>query len=176
VPGTEVQPRPGQNAYLTLDTELQQQVEEILAAGITKSKAKSGSRTSKLKSLLDHMREKGGFSYQPVLEKHATAAGFIVSPYAKRSKIIPNEEITEKDLTDYVDDNWDLLQQEDKYFGSWFNQEDGNIYLDVSIPVESLEEANALGVKHEQREFYDLKNDKSIKTVWPKGQTPKFHD
>lgn len=42
VPGTEVQPRPGQNVYLTLDTELQRQVEEILAAGIVKSKAKSG--------------------------------------------------------------------------------------------------------------------------------------
>jgi penicillin-binding protein 2 len=42
VPGTEVQPRPGHNVYLTLDTELQREIEEILAAGITKSKAKSG--------------------------------------------------------------------------------------------------------------------------------------
>jgi penicillin-binding protein 2 len=42
VPGTEVQPRPGHNVYLTLDTELQQKVEEILAAGIKKSQAKSG--------------------------------------------------------------------------------------------------------------------------------------
>lgn len=42
VPGTQVQPRLGHNLYLTLDTELQRKVEEILVAGIAKSKAKSG--------------------------------------------------------------------------------------------------------------------------------------
>jgi len=42
VPGTEVQPRPGHNVHLTIDTKLQAAVAEILAAGIAKSKAKSG--------------------------------------------------------------------------------------------------------------------------------------
>jgi len=144
--------------------------------GRKSSKPSKTSKPSKYKSLRDHLLEKGGFSYQPVLEEHAAAVGFIVSPYAERSKIIPAKDITEKDLSDYVDENWDLLKDDDKYFGGWFNTEDGNIYLDVSIPVETIEEANSLGVKHKQREFYDLLNDKSIKTVWPKGQAPEFHD
>jgi len=42
VPGTAVQPRPGHNVYLTLDTELQEKVEEVLARGIASAKAKSG--------------------------------------------------------------------------------------------------------------------------------------
>ncbi|MBU0492983.1 MAG: penicillin-binding protein 2 [Chloroflexi bacterium] len=42
VPDTEVQPRPGQNVYLTLDTELQRQIEQVLAQGIEDSGARSG--------------------------------------------------------------------------------------------------------------------------------------
>lgn len=125
-------------------------------------------------SLLSDLKEKGGFSYQPVLEIHAPPIGFIVSPYAERSKIIPEGEATDDDLYQYYLDNIDLLSQEDKYFGGWLSE--GQIFLDVSIPVTSLEEANAIAVEHQQRAFWDLVNNVEIKTVWPEGQTPTFHD
>ena len=70
--------------------------------------------------------------------------------------------------------NYDLLQDEDKYFGGWLSE--GEVFLDVSIPITSLEEANAIAVQHNQRAFWDLKNNVEIQTVWPKGQTPVFHD
>ena len=144
--------------------------------GSAPGKGEKSTAKKKYGSILDHLREKGGFSYQPVLEAHAANVGFIVSPYAERSKIIPAKDITEKDLIDYVDANWDLLKDEGIYFGGWYNQKDGNMYLDISIPIETLEEANALAVKHKQRAFYDLLNDREIETVWPEGQEPEFHD
>jgi len=125
-------------------------------------------------SLLALLKEKGGFSFQPVLEKHAPPDGYIVSPYSKRSKRIPEGEITERDLYAYYVKNYDLLQDEDKYFGGWLSE--GEVFLDVSIPITSLEEANAIAVQHNQRAFWDLKNNVEIQTVWPKGQTPVFHD
>lgn len=128
------------------------------------------------KEVRNRLAKEKGFSYQPVLKGFAPKAGFIVSPYADRSKIIPVNEITDADFENFFVDNYDLLKQENHYFGGWFKEEDGKIYFDVSIPVKTDEEANALAVQHYQQAYWDAVNEREVKTRWPKGVKPKFHN
>ena len=139
------------------------------------AKAKESYSSGQFGRVRDMLFKKGGFSYQPALDKFATKTGYMISPYESRSRIIPKGEVTNEDFVDFATDNADLLQDTGKYFGGWVGEND-EVFFDVSIKVDSAAEANALAVKHKQRAYWDLKRNIEVKTVWPEGQEPEFHD
>ena len=137
-------------------------------------KAKKPFGSEQFGRVRDRLFKEGGFSYQPALEKFATKTGYMISPYETRSRIIPQGEVVAEDFYKFAVDNQDLLMDEDKYFGGWASE--GDVFFDVSIKVESDEAANALAVKHKQRAYWDLKRNIEVKTRWPEGQEPEFHE
>ena len=127
------------------------------------------------------LEETQGFSYQPVAEKFAPSTGFIVSPYPERSLIIKPGMVRDEDYYEFYAKNVDLLKDTNVYFGGWHDTDKesdsyDHIFFDISIPVATDEEANALAVKHNQRAYWDLVNNREVKTRFPKGVTPKFHN
>lgn len=46
--------------------------------------------------------------------------------------------------------------------GCWYNSEDNNIYIDISINIEDKQEAIEQGLKNNQLAIHDIKNNKSI--------------
>jgi predicted ABC-type ATPase len=104
----------------------------------------------------------GGFSYQPILDTEAVS-GFVVSIY-KNSVVKPVAELRLDDLTDFATkkENNDLLKDTRNYYGGWHDPETGNIFLDITINVDTAEEAQALSKKHDQIAYFDVKSGKSV--------------
>ena len=104
----------------------------------------------------------GGFTFST--EKKTTPlTGFIVSPYPKRSKMIPaGQPVRASDIKGYMDDNADLLSDEKNHLGGWRDPETGNVFLDVSIRVEDAKEARQLCLENDQIAFYDAQCGKEV--------------
>jgi hypothetical protein len=70
------------------------------------------------------------------------------------------------DLSSYAVGNFDLLGEPHHYMGGWHDPQSGKVFLDVSIHVNSAQEAEALCKKHDQIAYFDLNRGKSV-TVDP---------
>lgn len=115
-------------------------------------------------ALLDRLtKPDGGFTYDPKTESEPTA-GYVVATHPDRSKIFDAATLTKEDLVDYVDANWDLLQQPGEHLGAWHDPKTGKAWLDVSRVVSSRTEAERLAREHKQIAFFDLKGGTSIPT------------
>jgi hypothetical protein len=103
------------------------------------------------------LKESGGFSLQvndnqPLKDNN----GYVVS--ITDNKVKENElRRTFRDLHKTAG----KLNTDNALVGGWQDSE-GNIYLDVSVKVDKLNEAKALGHLFNQKAIYDLKNNKSI--------------
>ncbi len=111
-------------------------------------------------------------SAEPVLERHLANGGsttnlltgqdlggtinYAVSMYKDREQVIPGQP-TKEQLAAYVEKNADLLAQPDHTLGTWFNEEDGNTYLDVSIVVPDMAEALRIARENNQLAIFDLR-------------------
>lgn len=107
------------------------------------------------KSLYQIGKDNGGFTYD-VLRDALVDKGVAVSPYSQYEAIVPEAEFTAEVLEQYMVDHAEVLAQADHKFGMWFNEEDGNIYLDISIVKETRDEAIKLGLEHNQLAAFDL--------------------
>lgn len=90
--------------------------------------------------------EDGGFS---------ELNGNYMVAFEEYEKIVPIEEFTTEVLKEYK-------ETVDKPIGTWYNTENGMIYLDVSIPFEDKKEALQFASDNQQLAIYDIKNDKTI--------------
>ncbi len=68
-------------------------------------------------------------------------------------------------LMDYLVKNQILLKDPDHYFGAWLNNETGMVHLDVSMIVDTEEEAQTLGLENKQLAFFDLAGVKEISVI-----------
>lgn len=102
-----------------------------------------------------------GFTYHP-LDGTSPTAGFALSPYRDRERILDVKTLTADDLEQYLIDNEDIWSRPDHYFGAWYNTEDGKVYLDVSIVVSEPAEAERLSAKHKQEAYYDIEKGETV--------------
>lgn len=102
-----------------------------------------------------------GFTYRP-LDGTSPTAGFALSPYRDRERILDVKTLTADDLEQYLIDNEDIWSRPDHYFGAWYNTEDGKVYLDVSIVVSEPAEAERLSAKHKQEAYYDIEKGETV--------------
>lgn len=95
----------------------------------------------------------GGFTVEPVTGRDVTR-GYAVSvhPECERMIVTPSE----ADLVTYVIDHAPTLSQPGRRFGGWHNPDTGLVHLDVSLVVESLDEALALARDNNQLAVFDF--------------------
>lgn len=114
--------------------------------------------------------EKGGSTFSPRFGQVSETNKFSVSEFPGREVKVPGKTITEQQVREFIAANRDVLDQSNTNLGSWYNPADGTTYLDVSRMVDSLDEAIALGQKHNQLAIYDHKNATMVDV--PKTGTP----
>lgn len=106
----------------------------------------------------------GGFSADP--SGSAVTAGFAVSihPECERVLVAP---VSDSDLESYVADHAATLALPGRVFGGWHDPADGRIYLDVSVVVDTEEEAARLAFTASQLAYFDLGSGSSVRLVEP---------
>jgi hypothetical protein len=113
--------------------------------------------------------KKSGFTYAPVAGQLA-ADGFSVSTYGDDTQVFANfAAVTGTQFVDYVTAKAALLQIPGNHLGGWHEVETGRFFLDIVRVVETVEEALALGVAHEQIAVFDLRAEKEVTVVYPEG-------
>ncbi len=115
----------------------------------------------------------GGFTYQPHTQD-SPKDGVAFSPYPERGKVVPAASLTAQDIEDFQDANDDLLSKPDHYLGAWLNNDDGMVYLDISVVTQDKSAGNvqALLVQYDQLAGYDLGAGKEIQRVGATVATP----
>jgi hypothetical protein len=106
----------------------------------------------------------GGITYS-TSRRRVVSKGYAVSPYKGREAIFSCLRV--QHLRDYISRNRDLLGAPGHCLGAWLNPADGRVYLDVSIAVADIGQANSLALKHRQIAFYDLNRGVTVDTVQP---------
>lgn len=103
----------------------------------------------------------GGYTRDPRTGREV-GMGFFVSPYPQREHPVPAGDLSFRDVRGFARDNADLLSQEGHYEGAWHDPDTGIVSLDVSIRVESAEQARQLCHEHQQAAFYDPQMGNSV--------------
>lgn len=107
---------------------------------------------------------KGGATYN-LRSKKAPQSGYAVSPYPERSKSVSVDEFKKGGRTvvrDYVNENYDLLQQPKHYLGTWHDAQSGKVYLDVTVIERTRDRAFALATERDQIAIFDLAKGEEI--------------
>lgn len=94
----------------------------------------------------------GGATYTPKGEEILTTEGYLVS-LAGSEKITTIDNLTERDLKYY----FKLAKKKHGFFGLWLD-DNGNLYLDVSIKIRDKATARKVGKHNNQRAIFDLSN------------------
>jgi hypothetical protein len=108
---------------------------------------------------LKRQLEGGGFTYQAV-SNNAPHDGFMVSPYQDREYSVPADQVTPRNLREYLKRNADLLTKPDHYIGGWVDG--GTAYIDVSVRTPDRESAARLAKEHKQLAFFDLAGGETV--------------
>ena len=114
---------------------------------------------SQVRELLERIAQAGGFTYHVVTREYAQD-GYSVAGYPNREAKYSAVDFTPGDLEQYIIDNIDVLSLVNVWLGAWDDQ--GVIYLDCSIIVQSPSEADRLASEFLQLAYYDLANGQTI--------------
>lgn len=107
--------------------------------------------------------ENSGASYNLLSGEFNPNNGYMVSIKGHELKIPYNTEGLQYEIAQYIKTKADILisgLSENKFIGAWLN--DGYLFLDVSIKVDTLNEAIQLGRENNQLAIFDCSNGKEI--------------
>jgi len=147
--------------------------EQVAPKDCKKDESKVGRKSlSAGGDLYERIRSTGGFTYQPVTGQHPTK-GFSVAIFPEHELKIPRDQLKAKDVAGYVLDKLDEVQKDDRiHIGAWDNQKtadnpkgDDIVYLDMSVVIDSRDEAFKLAKKHGQLGMFDLETFQTIEVM-----------
>lgn len=101
-----------------------------------------------------HMRW-GDLSGQPL---------YVVSLFPDLGIIKKGKDITKDELTAFVQAHKDLLSDPRICFGTWFNKDDGNTYIDINVVLSDKAKAVELGKQYNQISIFNLATFEETKT------------
>lgn len=102
--------------------------------------------------------DNGGSSYSIVTgQDMGGTRNYVVSPYKDREVVVPGKSLSEDTLRKYAEANDDLLSDPRNILGTWFNEEDGNTYLDVSTTTQDMQSAMRFALEADQLAIFDLR-------------------
>jgi hypothetical protein len=109
-------------------------------------------------------REKGGATFSLYFADDVGQELFAVSLYPERSVQTRGRVVPTQRLQAFIAKNQDLLHDPRNCIGTWYNEEDDAIYLDVTATLVDREQAIALGRQYDQIAIYELVDEEEIAT------------
>jgi len=111
------------------------------------------------KQLFDCVEKDGGFTYD-LTSRELVTRGYAVSVVKGCEKVVPLADFTDKDIFEYVWQNWKELSEFGNCLGAWVDG--GQVYLDISTVVDTPTTALRLAEENDQEAFYDLVCQKTV--------------
>ena len=120
--------------------------------------------------LVKQIVKERGFTFNPRQSK-LVSSGYAVSPFKQHELVVEMQKIMEdanwRDdlrarLKDYAKDKAKLLKRSKAHLGAWWDSETNNLFLDISLVVDDLEEAKQLARDNEQLAIYHLDTGETI--------------
>lgn len=115
----------------------------------------------------EHMSEHG--SVQSYVQASMAEGGFTIESFEGdepnkgwmvaipgHERVLEPDEVTETVLAEYLTENRDALLTPNAHWGGWFDRQTGQVYLDVSILVDTETEATDLGREWNQKAVFNL--------------------
>ena len=81
---------------------------------------------------------------------------YVVSLFPDLGIIKSGKEITEEELTVFIENNYELFKDPRICIGTWFNGDDGNTYIDINVVLADLDTALELGRQYNQIAVFNL--------------------
>ncbi|QTF81866.1 hypothetical protein SEA_GUEY18_81 [Gordonia phage Guey18] len=126
------------------------------------------SASNVIMAVVDGVRE-GGSTYHIESGKHTREDGGFIVALAIDTKVIPAHRVTLdggqilKDAFDFVQVNADELARDDRYFGTWVNEHDGQMHFDVVQVIRSYTEAMTTAKARGELAIWDIQQEKEIR-------------
>jgi len=131
------------------------------SGGASGANAGNQSRETASGELAALLKEKGGFSYQPIAEASPTS-GYMLSILPNYSAVLDGPVMPEQ-IDKYIGTHEQLFRDNpEAHVGGWLDPDTGKIWLDVSIRETDLAKATELGKAHNQIAIWDIGNEKQI--------------
>lgn len=129
------------------------------SGGVTASAPKKKFDADKklnVSDLYKRIYEQQGFTYF-YKKGQIRHRGYAVSIYPQDSRIFPVDNFTPYDLFEYVLDKREkLMNEKNAHLGAWLDPESNQIFLDISVVMNDLEQAKDFGCKYNQIAIFDL--------------------
>ncbi len=121
-----------------------------------------------VRSTLERVKENGGLSVN-LKDGSEPTKGFMVAKGKKYAAIVKADDFFDETkgaeiLSSYMKRNKADLATGKNYLGLWHNQDDGQVYLDVSENIMDENEATSRGRDRDQISIWDVANFKEIQT------------
>ena len=81
---------------------------------------------------------------------------YVVSLFPDLGVIKEGKEISRQELTEFIKRNYELFKDPRVCLGTWYNEADGNTYIDINVVMADKEKAVALGKKYNQISIFNL--------------------
>ena len=101
-------------------------------------------------------RANGGATVSLLRGDLAGQALYAVVVYPELSEAVPGSDLDPARVRQFIADHLTLLADPRNNVGTWFDDEDGYTYLDVSTALPDRAQALALGQQYNQRSVFDL--------------------
>tara|TARA_R100000808_G_C2148329_1_gene156463 strand:+ start:1429 stop:3102 length:1674 start_codon:yes stop_codon:yes gene_type:complete len=133
-------------------------------------------------TLSKKIEQSGGYTYRPA-DDSSPDSGFSVSIFPEREEIMELSEATPEAIADYIINNLDILQSDERvHIGAWYNKKtdentdgDDKVYFDLAVVLDDQEEAVQLAKDNGQLKIFDLGSFEEIVTLTPE-ERKKWED
>lgn len=121
-----------------------------------------------LQNFMDDTLKNGGASYNLITGEYNPNIGYMISLPNKEQKFSANLTYNslQYNIAEFIKENATILLggviSNDKFIGSWVENETNTIYLDISIKVENFNEALKLAIEFNQLTIFDNQTKKTV--------------
>lgn len=113
--------------------------------------------------LPEEVKARGGITlHSDSLEPYAPSNGYFVALKAPGVVLDNADLLTAFAMEVYLRKNKSYFEEDRNFFGIWIDDEDGKVYLDVSVWVQDRQEAIDLGLMEDQISIWDIENQEAI--------------
>ena len=106
-----------------------------------------------MKMLVNYIKANGGMTYN-LKNNEMLKSGYMVGN-GKNEMIIPGK-VNERNILEYIQAYRSDLMKDNHNFGAWYNEADGQTYLDTSISFNDYNEAVSFAKANDEIAIFDL--------------------
>ena len=115
------------------------------------------------RDVVSHLKATGGGTWDVKTRQEMGGKPlFAVSMYKNVEERVHPAHDLERAVSKFLTKNKERLSMDMRYLGIWRNEQNGMVYLDVTIVTEDKELAVAVAARHDQIAIFDLANYQDI--------------